>query len=387
MESKVKAAVLVKPGHVEIREFDMPALGKGSAICKVLMAGVCGTDKHSYRGETVQYKGTENEIDLPFPIIQGHEIAMEIVAIDEEGARNLSFDGDYLQVGDRVTICPDVVCGNCWYCKNIPNYPWCEHLQFSYGNMRSCDDGNHLYGGFSQYLYIEPGTRVYKIPDGLPNELACFTEVMCVTYTLEKAREFSGFSLEGFNFGDSLVIQGSGPLGIAHIAMARMMGAGKIIATDISDYKLDIAKAFGADVVLNTENTTPEERIARIKAETNGRGADIVVECVGRPEVFPEGLKYLRKAGMCLEPGNFVDCGGTDINVHEICANNLRIIGMTNHTHTGYKTVIEMMLRAKNQFPWERLFSHKYPLSAAEQAIQTSMTKESMKVLIDPWVD
>ena len=169
MESKVKAAVLVKPGHVEIREFDMPALGKGSAICKVLMAGVCGTDKHSYRGETVQYKGTENEIDLPFPIIQGHEIAMEIVAIDEEGARNLSFDGDYLQVGDRVTICPDVVCGNCWYCKNIPNYPWCEHLQFSYGNMRSCDDGNHLYGGFSQYLYIEPGTRVYKIPDGLPN--------------------------------------------------------------------------------------------------------------------------------------------------------------------------------------------------------------------------
>ena len=166
-----------------------------------------------------------------------------------------------------------------------------------------------------------------------------------------------------------------------------MMGAGKIIATDISDYKLDIAKAFGADVVLNTENTTPEERIARIKAETNGRGADIVVECVGRPEVFPEGLKYLRKAGMYLEPGNFVDCGGTDINVHEICANNLRIIGMTNHTHTGYKTVMEMMLRAKNQFPWERLFSHKYPLSAAEQAIQTSMTKESMKVLIDPWVD
>ena len=91
MESKVKAAVLVKPGHVEIREFDMPALGKGSAICKVLMAGVCGTDKHSYRGETVQYKGTENEIDLPFPIIQGHEIAMEIVAIDEEGARNASW--------------------------------------------------------------------------------------------------------------------------------------------------------------------------------------------------------------------------------------------------------------------------------------------------------
>ena len=136
---------------------------------------------------------------------------------------------------------------------------------------------------------------------------------------------------------------------------------------------------------MNSEKTTSEERIARIKAETCGRGADIVVECVGRPEVFPEGLKYLRKAGMYLEPGNFVDCGGVDVNVHEICANNLRIIGMTNHTHNCYHTVMEMMLREKDRFPWDKLFSHVFPLAEAEKAIQTSMTKESMKVLIDPW--
>ena len=381
MSKKARAAVLVKPGLMEIREFDLPQPEKGAALCRVLSVGVCGTDKHSYRGETVQYKGTENEIDLPFPIIQGHEIAMEIVAIDEEAAQNLSFDGDYLKVGDRITICPDVVCGKCWYCKNMPSYPWCEHLQFS------CNDGHHLYGGYAEYVYLEPGVRAYKIPDGLPNDLACFTEVMCVAYTLEKAREFSSFDLEGFNFGDTVVIQGSGPLGIAHIAMARMLGAGKIIATDISDYKLDIAKAFGADVVLNVEKTTPEERIARIKAETNGRGAEIVVECVGRPEVFPEGLKYLQKAGMYLEPGNFVDCGGTNISVHEICSRNLRIIGMTNHTHNKYKTVMEMMLRNKDTFPWDRLFSHRFPLAQAEEAVKTSMTKESMKVIIDPWIE
>ena len=73
------------------------------------------------------------------------------------------------------------------------------------------------------------------------------------------------------------------------------------------------------------------------------------------------------------------------MNVHEICANNLRIVGMTNHTHTKYKTVMEMMLRTKDRFPWERMFSHKFSLAQAEQAIQTSMTKDSMKVLIDPW--
>lgn len=385
MSQNVKAAVLVTPGKMEIREFPMPNLGKGAAICKVLMVGVCGTDKHSYRGETIQYKGTENEIDLPFPIIQGHEIVMEIVALDEEGAKNLEYDGAMLKVGDRVTICPDVVCGKCWYCRNIPNYPWCEHLQFSYGNMRSCDDGNHLYGGFAQYLYVEPGVRLYKVPEGLPNEMAAFVEVMCVAYSLEKAKEFSGFSLEGFNFGDSMVIQGCGPVGIAHIIMARMMGAGKIIATDISPYKLEIAKAFGADIVLDVNCTTEGERIARIKQETNGRGADIVVECVGRPEVFVEGLRYLRKAGMYIEVGNFVDCGSTNVNLHEICANNLRIIGMTNHTHNYYKPVMEMMVREKNRFPWQKLFSHTFKLEDAALAVQTSMQPNSMKVLINPW--
>lgn len=384
MEKKVKAAVLVKPGQVETWEFDMPVLGKGAAIGKVLCSGICGTDKHSYRGEVVQYKGTENEIHLPFPIIQGHEVVMEIVAIDEDGAKDLSRDSDYLKVGDRVVICPDVVCGKCWYCKNIPSYPWCEHLQFSYGNMRSCNDGNHLYGGSAEYLYIEPGTYTYKVPDELIDEMACFTEVMCVAYTLEKARQFSAASREGFNLGDTVVVQGAGPLGVAHIIMARIMGAGKIIATDISDYKLELAKEFGADITINAMKTTPEERIERIKQETHGRGADIVCECVGKPEVFPEGLKYLRKAGMYLEPGNFVECGeNPTIGVHEICANNLRIVGMTNHI-LDYQTVMGIMVRNKDRFPWEKLFSHRFSIEEYETAMKTSMTDESMKVLIVP---
>lgn len=384
MDEKVKAAVLVEPGRIETWEFDMPKLGRGAAICRVLLSGICGTDKHSYRGEAIQYKNTENEIHLPFPIIQGHEVVLEIVAIDEAGARSLSRDGDYLKVGDRVTICPDVVCGKCWFCRNIPSYPWCERLQFSYGNMRSCLDGNHLYGGSAQYLYIEPGTYVYKVPDELPNEMACFTEVMCVAYTLEKARQFSAASREGFNLGDSVVVQGTGPLGMAHVAMARLMGAGKIIATDLSNYKLEIAREFGADITINVRDTTPEERITLIKKETHGRGADIVCECVGRPEVFPEGLKYLRKAGMYLEPGNFVECGENPrIDVHEICANNLRIVGMTNHI-TDYQTVMNIMLLNRNRFPWKKLFSHRFSIEEYETAMKTSMIDESMKVLIDP---
>jgi len=384
MKTTVKAAVLERPGEMKIREFPMPKLGKGAAIVKVLASGVCGTDKHNFKGESLQYKGTKNEISIPFPIIQGHENVAVIEEIDEIGAKTLDFDGNILKPGDRVTMCPDVVCGECWYCKNMPSYPWCEKMQFSYGNMRSCNDGNHLYGGFAEYMYIEPGTRLYKVPDGLPDELAALAEVFAVTYTLDKAKEFNSFSLEGFNFNDTVVVQGVGPLGLAHIIKARMMGAGKIIATDISDYKLGLAKEFGADIVLNSKKTTEEERIDIVMQATHGRGADLAVECVGRPEVVPEGLKMLRKAGMYLEPGNFVDCGSVPMNIHEICSKNLRIIGMSNHTHNCYRDCMEMMERSLKWFPWEKFISHKFPLHMAEEAVKTSMTDESMKVLIMP---
>ena len=385
MSTKVRSAVLTRPGKIEIREFDMPSLSAGGAIAKVRLAGICGTDKHSFRGESVQYKGTKNEIDLPFPIIQGHENVIEIADISPEGAKNLEFDGRVLKPGMRVTMCPDVTCGKCWYCKNMPSYPWCEKLVFSYGNMRSCEDGNHLYGGFSEYMYIEPGTRLYAVPDGLPDEVAVLTEIMCVAYSLDKAKEFNSFSLEGFNFDDTVVIQGVGPLGLAHLIKARMMGAGKIIVTDISPYRLEIARAFGADICLNAAETTEQERIELVRQETDGRGADIVCECVGKPMVVPEGLKMLRKAGMYLETGNFVDCGSTPINIHEICANALRIVGMVNHTHNSYRQMMDMMLRSLDQFPWEKFVSHIYPLEQTAEAIYKSMQPDSMKVAIRPW--
>lgn len=381
---KVRAAVLAKPGQLEIREFPWPSLKEGGAIARVRMVGICGTDKHSFRGESIQYKGTKNQIDLPFPIIQGHENVLEIVDISSEGAKNLEFDGVILKPGDRVTMCPDVTCGKCWYCKNMPSYPWCEHLQFSYGNMRSCNDGQHLYGGFAEYIYIEPGTRLYKVPDALPDEVAVLTEILCVAYSLDKAKEFNSFSLEGFNFDDTVVIQGVGPLGLAHLIKARMMGAGKIIVTDVSDYRLELAKQFGADVAINVSRTTEAERIELVRQETRGLGADIVCECVGKPMVVNEGLKMLRKAGMYIEVGNFVDCGDSPINIHEICANNLRIVGMTNHTHNSYRQMMNMMVRSLNQFPWDKYVSHVYPLDKAVDALYKSMTLDCMKVVIKP---
>ena len=385
MKSIVKAAVMEAPGKMVVHEIPMPKLEKGAAIGRMLYAGICGTDKHSYKGESAQYKGTTNAFEIPYNIIPGHENSLVIEEIDDEAAKTLEFGGEILKPGDRVTMCPDVVCGKCWYCKNIASYPWCDGKErWCYGTRRPITFGKALYGGFAEYIYLEPGTRLYKIPDGLPDDVASMAEVMACTYSLDKAKEFNGFSLEGFNFGDTIVIQGLGPLGLSHLIKARQLGAGQIIVTDISDYKLNLAKEFGADIALNVTKTTEEERVEIVMQETKGLGAALALECTGNPNVIPEGLNMLRRSGMYLELGHFVDCGDVAINPHVICAKSLRIVGMYNHSHNCYKETMEMMLRTLDDVPWDKFFSHVFSLDDADEAMKVSMTEESMKVLINP---
>ncbi|MBR2860239.1 MAG: zinc-binding dehydrogenase [Clostridia bacterium] len=387
MAKTVNAAVLTAPGCVEIQQFPYPdVLPEGGAIIRTELSGICGTDKHTFKGEIRQYAGTAQEISTPFPIIQGHENVGIIEEITKEGSKKLDFDGNELKVGDRVVMCPDTSCGECWFCKHIPDYPWCNDIR-SYGNSFSCANPPHLFGGFSEYMAITNKVKLYKVPEGMPPEIAVFAELFDVTYSLDKAKELYAFDGEGFAFGDTVAILGAGPLGIMHMIKARMLGADKIIMTDTSQFRLDIAKQFGADVTLCLANTTEDERVDLVKQLTGGRGADVVVECAGEPEAFPEALRMVRKAGTILVVGNFVDVGrDVVLKPHEICAKNVRILGMSNHSISGYNPSMRMMQRYQNQFPFEKLITHRYALKDAKEAILKSMDySQCMKIVIDPW--
>lgn len=240
-----------------------------------------------------------------------------------------------------------------------------------------------MFGANAEYMFLPPKAYLYKVPDKLPDDMAVLTELMCVTYSLDKAKEMFAFDGEGFEFGGSVVVLGCGPLGLAHVIKARMLGAGTVIATDISDYKLNLAKEFGADVVLNVRNTTADERVQMVREATHGLGANVVCECSGVPSVVPEGLRMVRKCGVFLEVGMYVDMGGIPINMAEVTGKNIRIIGMNNHAATGYRPTMEMMLRHQNDFPWKKFISHKFKLDDYDEAIRVSQTDESMKVVIE----
>jgi len=384
MPKTVKAAVMVAPGKIELQELPYPDhLEPGAVIVKMEMSGICGTDKHAFKGEVTLYGGTESEQDMVFPSIHGHENSGIVVEMNGRGC-DIEYAGQDLKVGDRVTHCPNVICGRCWYCRNIHGYPYCAKHQ-GIGMTYYADRFPYIVGGWAEYMYLPPKTWIYKAPEYLPVEYVCLTELFVVTALLDRAKELAAHGGKGFHFGDTVVVQGSGAVGIMMIAKARLLGAGKIIALDMSDMKLNMAKEFGADIGINVSDLSDEELVEIIRDETKGRGADVVVETVGQPEVVKVGLEMLRRGGTYLETGNFVDTGGTvTLNVHRhIAAKNVLLYGNTNHPHDGYYAAMEMMWRNRERFPFEKLITHRFKLEECKEALKKAYDPDALKVVFE----
>jgi L-iditol 2-dehydrogenase len=167
---------------------------------------------------------------------------------------------------------------------------------------------------------------------------------------------------------------------------ARMLGAGTIIAADLSDYRLDFAKRLGADHVVNVGKSSKADRLQFVKGLTHGRGADVVIECAGVPQVVPEALEMLRISGLLVEAGNFSDLGEISLSAHKhICAKNARILGVGGEEPAAYGPSMRQMARYMKQYPLREFVTHRYGLRDVEAAVQKSIEPESMKVVFEPW--
>jgi len=384
MPKTVKAAVMVGPGKMEVQNLPYPDhLEPGACIVKMEMSGICGTDKHAFKGETLLYGGTESEQNMVFPSVHGHENSGIVVEMNGKGSE-IEYSGKELKIGDRVTNCPNVICGECWYCRNVHAYPYCPNHQ-GIGMTYYSDRFPYIVGGWSEYMYLPPKAWVYKVPETLSVELACLSELFVVTAILDRAKELTALGGKGFHFGDTVVIQGSGAIGMMMIAKARMLGAGKIIALDSNQMKLELSKEFGADLGINVSSMTNKEIVDAIRSETEGRGADVVVETVGTAEVLRVGLEMLRRGGTYLETGNFVDTGEVSLNAHRhIAAKNVLLYGNSNHPHDGYYAAMDMMYRYRKEYPFEKLITHRFKLDQAEKALKKSYESDSLKVVFEP---
>ena len=381
----VLAATLVKPGRYELREYRLPDPEPGCVLVKMEVSGICGTDKHTYQGYTGQYGGAGEPRPVPFPIIQGHENVGTIAAIGGDG-RYDDFEGVSLKVGDRVVVGANVSCGQCYYCRHHFPYYCCEKT-VDYGNNLSAAQPPHLFGGWAQYLYVVPGSFLVKVPDDLPSDIAVMAEIMAVTVGLDRAKQISAFPSESFRFDDTVVVLGAGPLGLCFVMKARMLGAGNIVAIDLSRYRLDFARKLGADYLIDASQTSAPERRQTVRQLTHGRGADVVVECAGVPQALAESLELLRVGGLLVEAGNFSDMGEVRISPHRhLCAKNVRILGVGGEEPAAYGPSLRQMARYTKHYPLKEFVTHRFSLRQVDDAMKQAIAPDSVKVVLDPWM-
>jgi threonine dehydrogenase-like Zn-dependent dehydrogenase len=374
----VRAATLIEPQRIEVREYPMPAeLEPGAVLLRMIASGICGTDKHTYRGETVQYAGTKMERTTPFPIIQGHENLGVVAAIGPGGA--VAYDGSDLEVGDRVVPAPNVACERCVNCLSGFPYFLCRNLE-NYGNSMTCSAAPHLFGGWAEYMYLKPRTAMFKVPDELPSDVAVLTEIFAVTHSLERAAAVRRPG--GFRPGDAVAVVGVGSLGMAHLVKAALMGAGRVIAVDRSEKRLALARRLvGADTVLVPAGES-DGGVAHVD-ELSAGGVDVVVNATGFPGSFGAAARMVRDGGTILEIGAFVDMGDELFNPAVICGRSLTVMGTGGEDLAAYGGTLALLARHRTSVPFAEMISHRFPIREAAQAVQTSMDSDaSTKVLI-----
>jgi threonine dehydrogenase-like Zn-dependent dehydrogenase len=174
-------------------------------------------------------------------------------------------------------------------------------------------------------------------------------------------------------------------VGLCHLVKCRLLGAGTIIAIDKSEFRLNFVKDYGATHTLNVTKTTQKDRHQFVKDLTDGRGADVVVECAGAPEVVIEGIEMLRQGGTFVEVGHFVDAGDVQLNPHRhLCAKSIRLIGQVNLAYTGIIPSVNLMKANQDRYNFNKIVTHKFELTKALDGLLQFMKPDSMKVVIHP---
>ena len=351
MAEKGKAAVFLGPGKgYEMQEFDVPDPEPDAIVIGISMGGICGSDLHIWRGDSPAFAGFAGRV-------AGHEMTGRVAKL---GA-NITTDslGKPLKEGDRVCYAYFYPCNRCYQC-NKGEFAACPA---KIGRMMS--SASPFSGAYAEYYYLQPGHWVFKVPDELSDEMV--VSVNCalsqVTYGLQQA---------GLQMGDTLVVQGAGGLGMNACAVAKEMGAAKVIVIDGMADRLEMAKRFGADETINlSELKEPAERVAKVMELTEGRGGDVVGEFVGLPAAVPEGIQMTRGGGTYLEIGNISFGITAAIDPSALVWGSKTVVGIVMYDPWVIPQALNYLVRTSDKYPHDEVVSNdKYKLEEINKAFE-----------------
>lgn len=362
-----RAAMLRGYGEaVVIDELPVPPLEPGAALVSVDAATVCGTDVHIRNGRFEASK---------LPLVLGHESTGTIVALRD---RERDANDQPLREGDRVVFAYPW-CGRCYWCTIAREPTMCTSAQM-YGWGPS-DGPPFLTGAFSEYVYVRPECHVLRVPESLDTGVVASST--CALRTV-----FHGFERlhqAGRPLGpdDTVVILGSGAVGLYALAVCMAHGAGQVILAGAPQARLDIGTRWGADVVVDVTATTLQQRRELVLDHTQGRGADVVIDCAGPPQAFREALEFVRRAGRVLEIG-IGDLSEVAVPPYYFNIKMISVIGNLSGSVPHFYRALRFLQRHAERFDFAELLSGRYDLEHVEDALAAVASQEAIKPVITP---
>ncbi|MEO0912863.1 MAG: L-idonate 5-dehydrogenase [Pseudomonadota bacterium] len=341
----MKSIVIHSAKDLRVEEGDAAAPGPGEVQIRMAMGGICGSDLHYYN------HGGFGAIRLREPMVLGHEVSGHITALGE-GVTGL-------EMGQLVAVSPSRPCGRCKYClEGKPNH--CLNMRF-YGSAMPFP---HIQGAFRQVLVADASQCA--VADGLTPGEAAMAEPLAVT--LHATRRVGGL------VGASVLVTGCGPIGILSILSARRAGADRIVATDLSDFTLEMARSVGADEVINMAETP--DGLAPFTAE---KGTfDVLYECSGAAPALAAGIHAMRPGGTIMQLGLG---GDMSLPMMAITAKELSLKGSFRF-HEEFFTGVNLM--RKGLIDVKPLITHTLPMDEAVAAFELASDRsQAMKAQID----
>jgi L-iditol 2-dehydrogenase len=361
----IRAAVMPGPNKpVELRELPDPVVPEGGILLATIASEVCGTDVHLHHGRLA---------DVPWPIIPGHVSVGRVLEAPGVTADAL---GAPLAPGDTVTFY-DVfgVCGHCWHCAVARQPNRCPARRV-YGITTSADDGP--FGGWAERILLQPGMQVVKLPETLDADTVIGGGCGLVT-------GFAAVERSDLAMGASVVVQGTGPVGLSAAAFARLRGADQVLSIGAPAERCALAVRFGADEALDLGQMSPHAREARVRAATGGRGADVVIEATGNPDAVPEGLRLLRDGGTYVVAGHYTDRGTATINPHvDVTRKHADIRGQWGTEFSHVVRALALLARHRDRLPFAETIGGRYGLAEAGRALADVEALRVTKAIIVP---
>ena len=363
MEGKVLA--LTGQCEMKVMSCPVPEADDNSIVIKTEASLICGSDAHMVK------------LNRKNPSANGHEFSGRIVSIGKNANLTVFSYGGKLNLGDRIVVYPHITCGRCDSCISHGRgvCGTCEE-DFCYGaSSRWQDDPGrpntnvnlypHFKGGFGEYVYIYPGSYVWKIPDEMPGEIAALMDPFAVAMrAVEMSMTEMGGVQEGLSTSTRALVIGAGPIGIMTGLLLRTMGVEQLVFTSHTPYRLELAKELtAADECINLTGMTHEERVSKVREATDG-GASLVIQCANNQSACLDGLLMVRKLGTYIEVGapmRIMNDKEVTINLAKyIFESNARICGLLALSPSTYERAFRFIAKRYKEIPFDRFISHRF---------------------------